>query len=83
MILRKYEILEKGNLIIKFNDDKKTVKCVETCSNENETIRILKSYEKLEYREDDNERISKKVKMFKLSGKVVKTAVPTPSWNWN
>ena len=83
MIIRKYEIPEKGNLIIKFNDDKKTVKHIETHTKENEKTLILKSYEKLEYREDDNERISKKVKMFKLSGKVVKTAVPTPSWNWN
>ena len=75
MILRKYEILEKGNLIIKFNDDKKTVKCVETCSNENETIRILKSYEKLEYREDDNERVSKKDKAIKYTGDLLKTGV--------
>ena len=75
MIIRKYEIPEKGNLIIKFNDDKKTVKHIETHTKENEKTLILKSYEKMEYREDDNERISKKDKMIKYTGELVKTGV--------
>ena len=72
-IIRKYEIPEKGNLIIKFNEDKKTVKHVETYTKENEKTLILKSYEKMEYREDDNERISKKDKVIKYTGELVKT----------
>ena len=49
MIIRKYEIPEKGNLIIKFNEDKKTIKYVETCTKENEKPEIIKDNEKLEY----------------------------------
>ena len=75
MIIRKYEIPEKGNLIIKFNEDKKNVKHVETYTKENEKTLILKSYEKMEYREDDNERISKKDKVIKYTGELVKTGV--------
>ena len=75
MILRKYEILEKGNLIIKFNDDKKTVKYIETHKKENKKPVIINSYEKMEYREDDNERISKKDKVIKYTGGLVKTGV--------
>ena len=75
MIIRKYEIPEKGNLIIKFNDDKKTVKFIETCTKENDKTLILESYEKMEYREDDNERISKKDKVIKYTGELVKTGV--------
>ena len=75
MIIRKYEIPEKGNLIIKFNDDKKTVKYIETRTKENDFHLILESYEKMEYREDDNERISKKDKVIKYTGELVKTGV--------
>ena len=75
MIIRKYEIPEKGNLIIKFNDDKKTVKFIETHTKENDKTLILESYEKMEYREDDNERISKKDKLIKYTGELVKTGV--------
>ena len=75
MIIRKYKIPEKGKLIIKFNEDKKTVKHVETYTKENEKTLILKSYEKMEYREDDNERISKKDKVIKYTGELVKTGV--------
>ena len=67
MIIRKYEIPGKGNLIIKFNDDKKTVKYIETHTKENEKPVIIESYEKMEYREDDNERISKKDKVIKYT----------------
>ena len=75
MIIRKYEIPEKGNLIIKFNDDKKTVKFIETHTKENDKTLILESYEKMEYREDDNERISKRDKVIKYTGALVKTGV--------
>ena len=75
MIIRKYEIPEKGNLIIKFNDDKKTIKHIETHNKVNEKPLILESYEKMEYREDDNERISKKDKLIKYTGELVKTGV--------
>ena len=75
MIIRKYEIPEKGNLIIKFNDDKKTIKHIETHNKVNEKPLILESYEKMEYREDDNERISKKDKVIKYTGELVKTGV--------
>ena len=75
MIIRKYEIPEKGNLIIKFNDDKKTVKCIEAHKKEDEKPVIINSYEKMEYREDDNERISKKDKVIKYTGEIVKTGV--------
>ena len=75
MIIRKYEIPEKGNLVIKFNEDKKTVKHVETYTKENEKTLILKSYEKVEYREDDNKRISKKDKVIKYTGELVKTGI--------
>ena len=75
MIIRKYEIPEKGNLVIKFNDDKKTVKCIETHKKEHEKPMIIDSYEKMEYREDDNERISKKDKVIKYTGGLVKTGV--------
>ena len=75
MIIRKYEIPEKGNLIIKFNDDKKSIKHIETHNKVNEKPLILESYEKMEYREDDNERISKKDKLIKYTGELVKTGV--------
>ena len=75
MIIRKYEIPGKGKLIIKFNDDKKTVKYIETHTKENEKPVIIESYEKMEYREDDNERISKKNKVIKYTGELVKTGV--------
>ena len=75
MIIRKYEIPEKGNLIIKFNDDRKTIKHIETHNKVNEKPLILESYEKMEYREDDNERISKKDKVIKYTGELVKTGV--------
>ena len=87
MIIRKYEIPEKGDLIIKFNDDKKTIwgqrgadkrktiKHIETHNKVNEKPLILESYEKMEYREDDNARISKKDKLIKYTGELVKTGV--------
>ena len=67
--------VEKGSLIIKFNDDKKTIKHIETHNKVNEKPLILESYEKMEYREDDNERISKKDKVIKYTGELVKTGV--------
>ena len=75
MIIRKYEIPEKGDLIIKFNDDKKTIKHIEIHNKVNEKPLILESYEKMEYREDDNARISKKDKLIKYTGELVKTGV--------
>ena len=45
MIIRKYEIPDKGSLFIKFNDDKKTVKYIETHIKESEKPVIIKPYE--------------------------------------
>ena len=75
MIIKKYKIPEKGKLIIKFNKDKKTVKHIETHTKENKKPVIIESYEKKEYREDDNERVSKKDKAIKYTGDLLKTGV--------
>ena len=36
---------------------------------------IIESYEKKEYREDDNERVSKKDKVIKYTGELLQTGV--------